>query len=61
MLSSGEFAWSDEHAQLCQVVDVQTLWGSTTYKVWLPEKNLVAHVPAERLGSLEACTISRVR
>lgn len=53
MIGSGEFAWSEEHERLCRVVDVETLWGSTTYTVWLPEQNIVARVAAERLRPLD--------
>ncbi|MDO9584898.1 MAG: hypothetical protein Q7I93_00250 [Syntrophales bacterium] len=28
--------YSPDHGQLCQVIEVQTLWGATTCRVWLP-------------------------
>lgn len=27
MYQPGEFAWSIDHGQLCQVIEAQTLWG----------------------------------
>lgn len=42
-----------DHGQLCQVIESQTLWGETTYRVWLPGRDSVVRVPASRLASLE--------
>lgn len=50
-----ESGWyfSPDHGHLCQVLEVQTLWGETTCRVWLPGLDSVVLVPATRLQSLE--------
>jgi len=45
--------FSPDHRQICQVIESQTLWGDTTYRVWLPGRDSVVCVPASRLASLE--------
>ena len=30
--------YSPDHGQLCQVIEAQTLWGETIFRVWLPGK-----------------------
>ena len=46
--------WSDDHGQLCQVIETQTLWGETTCRVWLPGSDSVVRIPASRLKPLES-------
>lgn len=48
-MNPGEWAWSEEHRQVCRVVDVQSLWGEILYRVWLPAEDTVLRVPADRL------------
>ena len=50
-----EHCWyySQDHGQLCQVIETQTLWGETTCRVWLSGSDSVVRVPASRLASLE--------
>lgn len=36
-----EWIYSERHNQICQIIEVQTLWGETNYRVWLPGKNTV--------------------
>lgn len=45
----GEWAWSDEHREICRVVDAQDLWGETLYRVWLPARDSIVRVRADRL------------
>ena len=45
--------FSPDHRQLCQVIEIQALWGETTCRVWLPGRDSVVRVPASRLASLE--------
>jgi hypothetical protein len=42
-ISIGEsgWAWSPDHGQLCQVIEAQMLWGETTCRVWLPDRDSV--------------------
>jgi len=51
--SPGEWNFSPEHGQLCQVIEAQTLWSETTCRVWLPDRDSVVRIPASRLKSLE--------
>jgi len=48
-----EWAWSLEHRQSCQILEVQAVWGETTCRVWLPGRDSVVRVPAARLAPLE--------
>ncbi|MCL4553396.1 MAG: SNF2-related protein, partial [Candidatus Marsarchaeota archaeon] len=41
--------YSPDHGQLCQVIEVQTLWGETICRVWLPGDGSVVRIPASRL------------
>jgi SNF2 family DNA or RNA helicase len=46
--------YSPDHGQLCQVIEVQALWGETICRVWLPGRDSVVRIPASRLKSLES-------
>jgi len=48
------WAYSEDYAQLCQVIEAQTLWGETTCRVWLPGRDFVVCIPASRLKSIES-------
>jgi superfamily II DNA or RNA helicase len=50
--------WSEEHRQLCKVVETQTLWGNTFYRVWLPTQNTVVRIRAESLKPLTEVGLS---
>jgi SNF2 family DNA or RNA helicase len=52
--AQGAWYYSPDHGQLCQVIEAQTLWGETTCRVWLPDRDSVARIPASRLKSLES-------
>lgn len=52
-MNSGWY-YSPDHGQICQVIEVQTLWGETTCRVWLPGRDSVVRIPASRLKSLES-------
>src|SRR5574337_927894 len=58
MMRIGDWFWSSDHGQLCQVIEAQTLWGETTCRVWLPGRDSVVRIPASRLKSLECAGIS---
>jgi superfamily II DNA or RNA helicase len=53
-LNNGAWYYSPDHGQLCQVIEVQTLWGETTCRVWLPGRDSVVRIPASRLKPLES-------
>lgn len=50
----GDWLWHSDRQELCQIVDVQPLWGQTSYRVWLPNSDAVIRVPANRLAHLAA-------
>ena len=50
----GAWLWHSDSQALCQIVDVQPLWGQTSYRVWLPNPDTVVRVPAHRLEPLAA-------
>ena len=54
MIGSGHWAYSLVNGHLCQVIDVQTLWGETIYRVWLPGSDSVVRIPATRLRPIES-------
>ena len=51
------WAYSEDHAQICQVIEIRTLWGETTCRVWLPGRDSVAYIPASGLKSLDTAGI----
>ncbi len=50
-MKSGDWAYSIEHQELCQVIDVQELWDQVVCKVWLPTQNRVERIHADQLSS----------
>lgn len=48
------WCYSPDHGQLCQVIEVQTFWGETICRVWLPGRDSVVRIPASRLKSIES-------
>jgi hypothetical protein len=52
-MNEGNWYYSPEHGQLCQVIQTQTLWGDTTCRVWLPDSDSVVRIPAANLQPLE--------
>ena len=54
-IDANTWYYSQEHDELCQVIETQTLWGETTCRVWLPGRDSVvritgfqSQVPGER-------------
>src|SRR6516162_2270212 len=58
MWNIGDYAYSTDLHQLCQVIEAQTLWGETLYRVWLPNQDTVVRVRADRLKPLQEAGIS---
>ena len=50
---NGSWYYSQDHRQICQVVESQTLWGDTTCRVWLPGRDSVVRVSVSSLSLLE--------
>ena len=52
-IEANSWYYSTDHGQVCQVIEAQTLWGETTYRVWLPSRDSVIRITASRLKSIE--------
>lgn len=50
-IKSGDWAYSVEHQELGQIIDVQELWGQVVCKVWLPTQNRVERIHSDQLSS----------
>ncbi|MFW6116428.1 MAG: DEAD/DEAH box helicase [bacterium] len=48
-LSVDGWYYSEDHRQVCRVVESQGLWGAHVCRVWLPREEQVVRLPAERL------------
>lgn len=46
--------YSITHNSICKVIEVNTLWGETTCRVWIPGNNTVASIPVSVLGPIES-------
>ena len=51
--STGDWAWSVEHEQPCQLVEINRLWGQGTALVWLPERDATVRLSEDALRSFE--------
>ncbi|BDA68796.1 hypothetical protein CAL7716_029620 [Calothrix sp. PCC 7716] len=40
--------WSEEHRQLCKVIETQTLWGNTFCRIWLPNQDTPTKKPDKK-------------
>jgi superfamily II DNA/RNA helicase len=50
----GDWIFSIDQGQLCQVIEAESLWGETFYRVWLPGQDAVLRVRAEQLKPLDS-------
>ncbi len=62
MTQSGEefntiWKYSTVHNKVCKIIEEQTLWGQTTYRVWLPDQDVVVKVKGSDLKPI-AVTIN---
>ena len=53
MWNIGDYVYSTDLHQLCRVIETQTLWGETLYRVWLPNQDTVVRVRAAQLKPLQ--------
>jgi len=49
---TGDWLWDEIQNQAGQVLDQQTIWGETIYRLWFPEQEQVRRVPALQLRPL---------
>ena len=52
--SCSSWMYSLDHGQVCQVIEIQTLLGETTYRVWLSGHDSVVRIPASSLMKLDS-------
>jgi superfamily II DNA/RNA helicase len=57
-MNSSAWLWSEEHRQLCKIVETQTFWGNTFHRIWLPNQDTVVRVPADKLKPLSDVEIT---
>ncbi|HEY6287656.1 MAG TPA: helicase-related protein, partial [Ktedonobacteraceae bacterium] len=50
-MKSGDWAYSVEHQELGQIIDVQEVWDQTICRIWLPTQNRVERIRADQLSS----------
>ena len=50
-MKSGDWAYSVEHRELGQIIDVQEVWDQTICRIWLPMQNRVERVRVDQLLS----------
>lgn len=48
----GDWAWSVEHREACQILDAQELWGETLYRVWVPGRDAVVRLRPSQISSI---------
>lgn len=53
MLAAGAWLWSLDHDQPARVVDEDSLWGERLVRAWLPRRNVVVRISAERLVPID--------
>jgi SNF2 family DNA or RNA helicase len=56
-MKTGDWFWSNDHKQLCRIIETQTLWGETICRVWLSGQDAVVRVGADRLKPLSDANI----
>jgi hypothetical protein len=59
-MTPGEWVWNEEQRQICQLIEMQRLWGETICRVWLPAQEAVVNLTAACLNPVAeaALTIS---
>lgn len=50
----GEWCWHARHAAPCRIIDCETVWGETTYRVWLPSRDAVVRTKSRDLNQLSS-------
>jgi len=46
----GVWAFSLVHQQSVRILDVETIWNRTVYRVWIPELSVIERIPADSLN-----------
>ena len=56
-LGLGTWAWSLDHRQVCQVIDLQRLWSDPHYRIWIPSTDTTVRIRPERLRPITDTTL----
>jgi superfamily II DNA or RNA helicase len=51
-MNPGDWAWSDDYQEPCRILEIQDLWGEGICRVWLPTRDTVVRVRADRLRAV---------
>ncbi|MDA3835540.1 MAG: helicase-related protein [Spirochaetales bacterium] len=51
---ASEWQYSTIHNSPCKIIEEQTLWSQTTYRIWLPSSNAVVKVPQTSIKPFSA-------
>lgn len=51
-MQTGNWIWIESEHSPAKIVDVQTLWDTTTYRAWLPGKDEIITISADRVAPL---------
>jgi len=54
MQPPSSWVYSIPHHQRCRVLDVQTLWGETLYRVWVPTEDIVVILRSDQVAPRDA-------
>jgi SNF2 family DNA or RNA helicase len=52
-MRQGEWAFSADHRECCQVVESQSLYGETICRVWLPDSDSIVRLRSDQLKPIE--------
>ncbi len=55
-MNTGDWCWSNDHNQLCQIIEARSLWGEATCRVWLPGQDAVVRIRADLIKPLSEAT-----
>ena len=53
-MEAGDWCYSTDYKQFCQVIEAQQLWGEAICRVWLPDAGSVVCIPVSRLKPLDS-------
>lgn len=51
-MKPGDWFFSEQHKEICQIIETSNIWGKEIHQVWLPARNIVVRLEASRLKNL---------
>ncbi|OBW63498.1 MAG: helicase [Dehalococcoides mccartyi] len=52
-MKPGDWYYSEQHKEICQLIETHTIWGKEIHQVWLPSRNIVVRLESSRLKKLD--------